>query len=544
MNEKQQGCFLIKGAWGVGKTYYIGNFKADGKKIKFVKISLFDKNDTSQIASEIKSKLISSGEKFLKKLLKIPTGVAGINFDLASLISEKNQLEKNEASKTHIVFIFDDLERTGMDVKDALGYINNINENYGFKVVVLANTDEITKEKESAFNNHREKIFYTEVLFSDNFSEIAKSIISKSKLESQERQIIESFSIAEHNNLRTLIFAIQKIEQVLEKSDNPLNEYVLISLIRTVVKYSIERANPPVEESEEENSIREMDLAMSKGQVSIYDMDFLEPFVNNDDYSFDEIIKNIKAIQQYAIENKDNPLPQLKEEWFYADDEEYYKIIEETKKWIGDNRIAISEYPNILTTIENGFFIKKMAMFCNADEYLDRIFEFMKANIHNADLDELNSLHFHIWPGRDDKGHIQQLKNEIDALREKKFEQAVGCDAFFDSSNLGIYSRLEELAIKGKDILEVCPPDMIVDRIKREDDLWAIDNARGVLLNFYRSYYPINTSQEERRKKLQENEKVKMLIKALNAYLEQEDMTKSKCFQIKTMIGNLDGTHF
>jgi DNA-directed RNA polymerase specialized sigma54-like protein len=92
--------------------------------------------------------------------------------------------------------------------------------------------------------------------------------------------------------------------------------------------------------------------------------------------------------------------------------------------------------------------------------------------------------------------------------------------------------------------LDVCLPDEIVDRIKQEESLQAIDNARGALLEFYRSDYPINASQEERKKLLQENDKVKSLIDALNEYLKQDDISKSKRFLINAMIKNLDGTYF
>jgi predicted nucleotidyltransferase component of viral defense system len=251
MDENQKGCFLIKGAWGVGKTHFINDYARDFKvpdiKIKFVKISLFDKGDTSQIVSEINSKLISSQKEFIKKSFKVLKGVSaysfGLSIDLSSFLSEKNQLEEKYKSKNRIVFIFDDLERTGIDIKDTLGYINNINENYGFKVIVLANTAEIEEKEALLFNNHREKIFYTEVLFSDNFGEISKDIIRKSKLKSYEKQIVEIFSSAEHNNLRTLIFAIQKIKQVLEASDDELDKYVLISSIRTILNILSKKQN-------------------------------------------------------------------------------------------------------------------------------------------------------------------------------------------------------------------------------------------------------------------------------------------------------------
>ena len=126
---------------------------------------------------------------------------------------------------------------------------------------------------------------------------------------------------------------------------------------------------------------------------------------------------------------------------------------------------------------------------------------------------------------------------------EEELEKAINCDALFNGKPQ-IYKQLEEIALRSKDILEVCSPETIAERIRQENDLRAIDNARGVLLGFYRSYYPINTSKEERRKLLQKNPEVKKLINALNANLEQCEATNSKRLLVETLIKNLDGTYF
>jgi hypothetical protein len=559
----QRGCFLIKGVWGVGKTYFINKYiddcinkcKASKTEIKFIKISLFDKDEVSQITSEINSKLISSREAFIKNLIKIPIGVSalsvGVNFDFTSLLSEKCQLEKNKASKARIVFIFDDLERTKICTDKVLGYVNDINENDGFKVVVIANTDAI-KDGE-AFENYKEKVFYTEVLFSENFSEIARNIICKwENLKAYEEKIIEPFSHVKHDNLRTLIFAIQKIEQIVDGCDCLLDEYVLTRLINTIIGCSIRRTMPTAEDSENEkrNDIRAMVSEMSKCNILIHEngMVFLEPFVNNEDYSLDAIVGKIKAIQQAAVEDKNNPIHLLQEEWFYESDDKSEITIEETAKWIKDKTNAIPEYPNILVTIQKDRFIRKLKMFRNVDEYLDQIVELMKSNIRKLDFFELDGLQSDIsrillWPNIDPKGYIRQLTTEIDVIREESLMRAFDCDSLFDRENPDGYDLMKKIADIKKDVLDICSPEMIVDRVRKEEDLRSIENARFMLLEFYRSYYhPV--PDVDHKKSLKENENVKMLINLLYEYLKQGDPSKSKRFHIETMISNLDGTCF
>jgi DNA polymerase III delta prime subunit len=549
-NDKQQGCFLIKGEWGVGKTYFISEYIQNAisedkdNKVRYVRVSLFGKTSTAEIVNEINSKLISGGEKFKNELLACFKGVSalsiGVNLDLTAWISSENQMEK----KTHCVFFFDDLERVRMPIDKVVGFINNINENYKFKVVVLSNIDRFNEEQDRLFQENKEKAFFTEVIFGDCFGEIAASIIRESEtLKSQEPLILESFSRAGHGNLRTLIFAIQKIEQIVEAINESLDEDVLSSLMLTIVWYSIKRTKPASDESDKKG-IDQAHAELQERIPPIYDMAFLEPFVNNDDYSLDDIIEKVKEKQQYAVANKDNPLPFLQHEWLVAEDDVFSENIEKLKLWIEKNNVAISEYPNILATMESDFFIDKLRLFVEADEYIDQIAAFMKTNINNADDKTLASLpygSFYGLRGGDKKGRIKQLQEEIHAAMEKYLKQSIDCDILF-GYRYKAYERLEKIADKGIDVLEVCSSADIVERIKQENDLHLINNARLVLSHFYDYDFPCNTSPEEHRESLKANENVKKMIESLKEYIEQENVSKSKKYLVETLISSLEGT--
>ncbi len=65
------------------------------------------------------------------------------------------------------VFIFDDLERARMPVTDALGYINQLVERDGCKVVVLANEDELKDNKD--YQRGKEKLIGKTLLVEPDF---------------------------------------------------------------------------------------------------------------------------------------------------------------------------------------------------------------------------------------------------------------------------------------------------------------------------------------------------------------------------------------
>ncbi|WP_295056023.1 P-loop NTPase fold protein, partial [Sulfuricurvum sp.] len=137
---------LLSGNWGSGKTYFIENFIDEFKNdnIKFIKISLFGLKNTNSIDEEIFQNLHPLlGSKYAKLAGNILKGALklGVNLDwnqdgkndgTANIdLKTFNPLDffsENKSSKQEIVFIFDDLERTEINLKEVLGYINYLVE--------------------------------------------------------------------------------------------------------------------------------------------------------------------------------------------------------------------------------------------------------------------------------------------------------------------------------------------------------------------------------------------------------------------------------
>ncbi|MDO9213192.1 MAG: P-loop NTPase fold protein [Methylococcales bacterium] len=154
---------LLKGNWGVGKTWFITKtletFKQDGGKYLYV--SLYGINSYEEIEGEffkqlhplLSSKSMTLAGKIAKGLLKTTIHI-DIDQDkrpegnVSSQIPDINlpeYLTKTEG----FVLVFDDLERCSININNILGYINHFVEHQGYKVIIIANEDEIlAKEKD------------------------------------------------------------------------------------------------------------------------------------------------------------------------------------------------------------------------------------------------------------------------------------------------------------------------------------------------------------------------------------------------------------
>lgn len=169
--DKTQNALMLTSPWGTGKSYFINNelsnFLKD-KGIKCIIVSLYGLNNLQDLSKaifiEAKCKAINSKNLALQSAKIIATTVAkgiasfwGINLD----ISEK-QLEKLyrslDFSKT--LLVLEDLERSGIEAKEVLGFVNNLVEHDGAKVLLVANENELLKTGTKKVNDET-KTFFT-----------------------------------------------------------------------------------------------------------------------------------------------------------------------------------------------------------------------------------------------------------------------------------------------------------------------------------------------------------------------------------------------
>lgn len=162
---------LLNGKWGCGKTFFIKEYQQqkENEEYKFLYVSLFGLNSISEINDAIFKELhpilghkatrymggvIASMIKFGLKvdLFGSDNQETSINIDLSKI----NPLEDKNYKK--LVFIFDDLERSKINIPEVLGFINFLCEQSESKVILIANEEEIDNIYKDDYNKFKEKV--------------------------------------------------------------------------------------------------------------------------------------------------------------------------------------------------------------------------------------------------------------------------------------------------------------------------------------------------------------------------------------------------
>ena len=177
-NDKTQSAIMLTAPWGMGKSYYIQNclipYLEQTTDKKCVVVSLYGLHDTKEISKAIyfetraktacvKNKKVQAGKIVGKTIIKGALSVAGIDLSL-----DDADLEKLYSSidLTNQLIILEDLERSSISIKQVLGFVNNLVEQDGAKVLLVANEKEIKNFKQIATKDKKgeeqSKWVYTE----------------------------------------------------------------------------------------------------------------------------------------------------------------------------------------------------------------------------------------------------------------------------------------------------------------------------------------------------------------------------------------------
>lgn len=254
-NDITGRAIMLSGEWGSGKSYYIKNtlkpFIEEHCKHKCVIVSLYGISNLSEISKAIYIEL--------RTIIKSPTSEAGntakavgkiigktilnglisrIGLDIGS-IEEKDFQEIYESiNLTDILIVLEDIERTQIDMIELLGYINNMCENDGAKVLLVTNESELlTTYKKSddqgntikyytesaiAYKQAKEKTIGDTIDFICDHENTIQNIIKSfgkflHKYSTPEcaANIRDIFILMSSYNLRAFIYCCQKIKEIL-----------------------------------------------------------------------------------------------------------------------------------------------------------------------------------------------------------------------------------------------------------------------------------------------------------------------------------------
>ena len=206
-----QYAVLLKGKWGSGKTHFINEYKEHLKinNQKYIYVSLYGVKNYDEI--ETKFLQSSNPEIFNEKSIFVgKLADAFINNKIKSSLGiiKKSLSSLNAKGK---ILIFDDLERCSIDKVDLLGYINNFVEHQSYKVILIANEEEL--EKTEKYTLIKEKLIGKTFEFISDASsaydsflndELKNTEVKENVLVKEKLNILELFEKSESKNLRTL----------------------------------------------------------------------------------------------------------------------------------------------------------------------------------------------------------------------------------------------------------------------------------------------------------------------------------------------------
>ena len=156
--DKTKSAIMLTGGWGTGKSHYINNDLAEyfrKRKQQCLVISLYGMKNIEEINKSIfwglftlkyntKDKVKKAGAVAVKTIIRNLTN----HFDIELPTAEKdlNDLYECVDLKSKLI-VLEDVERTEIDLFQLLGYVNNLVEHDGAKVLLVANEDEIIEMK-------------------------------------------------------------------------------------------------------------------------------------------------------------------------------------------------------------------------------------------------------------------------------------------------------------------------------------------------------------------------------------------------------------
>jgi len=225
-----QYAVLLRGDWGSGKSFFSKNYIANNPSHKYLTISLYgitafkeiEDSFFQQIHPILGSKAFKLGSKLLtgvvKGAFKIDLDGDKKGSDASATVTIPEFVTNFDKSAENRVLVFDDLERCNIKLTDLLGYVNQYVENYGLKVILVANENEIIqKSTENGVKDVSEYARIKEKLIGKSFdvqSDIDTALgvfigevngQPSEKVMLKYRHIIRStYDIANYNNLRHL----------------------------------------------------------------------------------------------------------------------------------------------------------------------------------------------------------------------------------------------------------------------------------------------------------------------------------------------------
>lgn len=499
MDNPLKCALLLSGSWGCGKTYFVKN---ELKSIDNYYISLNGISSISNLSFQLlylvghnkfeKNKTQrKNGTNTIKQIIGTAGSILIANAEDKFHFSFKDftKFVKNIDLQNKLI-IFDDLERCELKIEEILGFINNLVEHNNFKVLIVANEEEL-KVKEN-YLKIKEKLIYQTIEYSPNIENLYGKLYKSKIKEFEENKlfVIDELKRKNHINLRTLQFIFQRYAELNKKINPILNELTTDKEILKRIYNDIFKCTVVISRDYKlGNNTLELDnlkeiftyLLIENTYYGITGFKFVYEYVTGSIIN-EEKVKNI--LQEYIKKIKsdtcgvENSLGIINR-WWESEDDDIENSTNELLNELKNNNYNFQLYPKIvvyLIRITNAGFNKN---------YLDNAIIFMKKNIN--DSKETVTLGYRILDAKLDEEELKQYKlleteliDEIDIHNKKLNECEVNFVKEEEVGSLGKY--LYDWSIQNKS--KFITSKQFIKHIDSKNIIYIIEKGNSTDIRF------------------------------------------------------------
>lgn len=316
-DERNNQAVLLDGEWGSGKTFFVKEYLLPVlrklEEVEIQTISLYGVSSVEKIQEMIfaqwledhidgmTGKLGKAGHALNKGISVLGRPAIGLlekilGVESSSIADAATSVIDGISKKGKNIIVFDDIERCRVDIIQLMGFLNNLSENNGYKLILVANEKEISRienpteealkylvalrgreiiasdvnddktnrkisnadlkksvlgifGEESLYERTREKLIGLTVPYNVSVEDVFEPIVNKyirnkniqTRVLQNKERITEILDQNKHNNLRTLIAACLAIEDIVSSIDEKvfLDKEMLHEEINSVIAYAV-----------------------------------------------------------------------------------------------------------------------------------------------------------------------------------------------------------------------------------------------------------------------------------------------------------------
>ncbi|WP_169447746.1 P-loop NTPase fold protein [Luteimonas mephitis] len=260
LQSQEQNTILIRGPWGVGKTYAVTafvdsfNFDQSPSLVARSYVSLFGKQTISAVQREIFSAAQQVGPDdgirtrlglAAHKLIQLEKYVAQSKLQRtwrwlgsklgqvqAPWVGELGAMmsQGNYGLVDGFLVTIDDLERRSASVslRDTLGLADELASHRNCKVIVICNEDALDEHDQRVLAEYKEKVFDLEILFARSPKDIASiGLPNKCSHRDVSESILEKLGISNIRVAKRYAFLVDQVWPDLERADPRISQEVL-----------------------------------------------------------------------------------------------------------------------------------------------------------------------------------------------------------------------------------------------------------------------------------------------------------------------------